>query len=467
MKTTLKKIISVSSAAIMCLGILSGCGGTKSDKVQISVGGWPSKEGQALDDKVAQKAGFEEKYPGVEVVPDTWAFDLSTFYPKANSGKLPTIYNTHYTEVEKIVSAGYAADLSGKMKKDGFDKLLNPNVEPIITRDGKIYAYPISAHVNGLAYNVSLFKKAGLMNEDGTPKQPKDWNEMIQFAKQIKEKTGAAGFMFPTANKQGGWRFTMFAWSFGAEFMKQNEDGKWIATLNTAECEEALQFIKDLKWVHNVLPGNTLIDDQEYFKLFSTGQVGMMLGADDIAANTVKYEMPLEDLGIMPIPAGPQRRVTMLGGGLYFVSDQADEDQINAGVDWMKYTGFTPEMDDAAKENREKLYNQYVGEGRLVGIRQLSPWSEESEFNRFEKEMNQKYLNANENHFKAFNESLLDLEAEGIEIQTEEPVCCQDLYSVLDNCIQEVLNNKDADVKQLLENANNDFQTNYLNNMTY
>ena len=462
-----KKLLSLSLAAVLAMGTLAGCGEKKSDKIQISVGGWPAKEGQALDDKVAQKAGYEAMYPGVEIVPDTWAFDLNTFYPKANSGKLPTVYNTHYTEVEKIVSAGYAADLTEKMKADGFENLLNPNVAPIITSDGKIYAYPISAHINGLAYNVRLFEAAGLMNEDGTPKQPKDWNEVVEFAKLIKEKTGMAGFMFPTAKNQGGWRFTMFAWSFGADFMEQDADGKWIATMNTPECEAALQFVKDLKWVHDVLPSNTLIDDQEYFKLFSTGQVGMMFGADDTPANTVKYEMPLDDLGLMPMPAGPARRVTMLGGGLFFVSDKADADQINAAVDWIKYTGFTPKMDEAAKENREKLYQQYVSEGRLVGIRQLSPWSEDSEFNQFEKEMNAKYLNANINHFKAFNDSILDLEAAGIEIQTEEPVCCQDLYTVLDNCVQEVLNNKDADVKQLLENANADFQTNYLDNMAY
>ena len=38
-----------------------------------------------------------------------------------------------------------------------------------------------------------------------------------------------------------------------------------------------------------------------------------------------------------------------------------------------------------------------------------------------------------------------------MEIQAEEPVCAQELYGILDSCIQEVLTNKDADCAALLK----------------
>ena len=94
----------------------------------------------------------------------------------------------------------------------------------------------------GIKYNTELFEQAGLMEADGTPKQPKDWYELADFAVQIKEKTGKSGFMFPTANNVGGWMFTALAWSFGTDFMEQDENGDWKATFNTPECAEALQL---------------------------------------------------------------------------------------------------------------------------------------------------------------------------------------------------------------------------------
>ena len=51
--------------------------------------------------------------------------------------------------------------------------------------------------------------------------------------------------------------------------------------------------------------------------------------------------------------------------------------------------------------------------------------------------------------------------------KAEEPICAQELYGILDNCIQEVLTNKDADCAALLEKACSDFQKNYLDNIEF
>ena len=139
------------------------------------------------------------------------------------------------------------------LKDNGIDSSkLSKKALDIASIDGKIMALPYMMYTLGLAYNTRLFNEAGLMETDGTPKQPKDWNELVEFAKKIKEKTGKAGFIIPTTDNAGGWFFTNIAWSYGTEFMKQREDGSWEATFDTPETVEALQFIKDLKWKHNV-----------------------------------------------------------------------------------------------------------------------------------------------------------------------------------------------------------------------
>ena len=50
----------------------------------------------------------------------------------------------------------------------------------------------------------------------------------------------------------------------------------------------------------------------------------------------------------------------------------------------------------------------------------------------------------------------------GVTLSPEEPVCCQQLYEVLGGVIREVLENENADIDALTEEAVNYFQTTYL-----
>ncbi len=94
----------------------------------------------------------------------------------------------------------------------------------------------------------------------------------------------------------------------------------------------------------------------------------------------------------------------------------------------------------------------------------MSVWSSAADSLKFEYDLIDKNRNVDENHVKLYNNFVENCPAE---IQPEEPVCAQELYGVLDSCIQEVLTNKEADCAALLENANSDFQQNYLDNLVY
>jgi len=91
----------------------------------------------------------------------------------------------------------------------------------------------------------------------------------------------------------------------------------------------------------------------------------------------------------------------------------------------------------------------------------MSIWSTNSESLSYEHSLIDKNANANQNHVKLYNDFVTDCPAE---IQAEVPVCAQELYGVLDGCIQEVLTNKDADCAKLIKEACADFQANYLDN---
>ena len=360
-----KKAVALMTVGALAMLIFASCG-KKTENVTdengrtiISVGSWPSKEGQEKQNMEDRKQKFETDNPEFVIQPDNWSFDLKSFYAKAAGGQLPVLFNTNFTEVSQIINAGYGADLTDELKKQGIYDKMNKDVMDVVSKDGKVYAYPFASYVLGLAYNVDLFKKAGLMNEDGTPKQPKDWNELAEFAVKIKKATGVPGFIFPTANNVGGWIFTSVAWSYGTEFMKKDGD-KWKATFDSPEAAEALQFIKDLKWKYDVLPSNTFVDYTEQFKTFGTGQGAMVIAAGDMPADVRSYEMNPDSIGMMAIPRGPKDHVTLMGGSVFAVSKGSSDKQIEGAIKWIK-TAYSPDLTEQFKENKEKDIKTRLG----------------------------------------------------------------------------------------------------------
>lgn len=461
-----KKIIVTLLAAAMATSMLASCGNKVEDDghVEISVSNWPAKEGDDLDRMNKLKADFEAEYPNITIKPDTWAFDLKTFYPKAEAGMLPDVFTTHFTEFQKLTDGDYVADLTDVMKDTGYYDNMNPRLRELVTKNGKVYALPTNAYALGVNINTKLFEQAGYMSEDGTPKQPATWFELAEMAQHIKEVTGVPGFALETSANCGGWFMTNIGWSFGVTWMEQDKDGKWKATFDTQEAVDALQFIKDLKWKYDCVPANNIIDQTEAHKLFATGQAAMILDGP-VDTRVVKYEMDPNDYGIIALPAGPEKHVSLLGGSITCIPKGASDAKIDAVFKWLSFTGTNyDEPTDAAKESSDKSYTKNVNDGVAIGIKALSPWSDESPAVKFRNSQIDKYKNINENHVKLYNEFL---KGDEVELQAEEPVCAQDLYGLLDNLIQEVYTNKDADCAALIKQANSDFQTNYLDNLDY
>lgn len=458
MKKT-KKIISMVMVLAIGGACFTGCGEkSSSEKVSISVGNWPNEQGNASSFELYKnmKDEFEEANGSIEIIPDEWGYDVQTFLPKAEGGTLPTIYTSHFTEADKIIGMGYAADVTEYIKKYGYYDKLSEFIMESISNDGKIYLIPESVYTLGLMLNLDLFEQAGLMEEDGTPKAPKTFDELIEVSRIITEKTGKAGFIFPTTENAGGWNFTALAWNFGVKFMEE-QDGKWVATFNSPECEEALQYLKDLKWKYKVLPENTLVNNTETMKAIGTGQAAMSFAHPGQARiPIVNYGLSKDSLGFAQMPAGKNMHVTLLGGAYRAISNRATPEQIDAAFKWLNFVGVSPNLNEDSKEQIKKNYENMAENNWVVGVKDLSVWTNDSEVQAYKNELIDQYCNININHVKLYNNK------EDIDYQTEEPVCAQDLYAVLDKCIQTVLTNENADCKTLLASAAEEFQKNYL-----
>ena len=461
-RTTIKKAVAVLLAAVMTTGMLTSCGekAVTDGKTTLTIGFWPTK-GEDLERMNKIKDDFEAKYPDIKINPDSSTWTLDTMYPKAEAGTLPDTFSTAFTEFQKLTDAGYVADLTDVAKSTGFYDNINPRLREMCTKDGKLYAFPSQAYAVGLLYNVSLLEEAGYMNPDGTPKQPKDWYELAEMAKHIKEVTGVPGFALETSNNCGGWFMTNIGWSFGVDWMEQDADGKWKATFDTQEAVDTLQFIKDLKWKYDCVPASNMIDQEEAIKLYATGKAAMILDGP-VEYRVAKYEMNLDDFGMMAIPAGPKAHVSLAGGAYEYAYKNTTPEQIDAIFKWFNFMGWGYEMDDDSKEIMENDYKTNAEAGVAIGVHALSPWSDDSEQVKFKNEMIEKYRNVDANHVKLYEESL---RSEEIELKSEEPVCTQDLYGLLDNLIQEVYSNENADCAALIKQANADFQKNFLDKL--
>lgn len=457
-----KKITALCMAAALTAAALSGCNSGKEEtegKTTLTLGSWPDQtQTEQLKLYNGYKDQLQKKNPDLIIKTDTTNFsDAQIFNMKAGANLIATIYTTHFTEVQKTIKNGYAGDITEVLQERGLADVINPSlIDTVKGSDGRIYAFPQNAYMMGLVINKALFRQAGLVNEDGTVMVPETYEQLAEYAATIKEKTGQAGFGICTTNNWGGWHFMDIAWSYGVEFMKQRDDGTWEATFNTPEAVDALQYIKDLKWKYDAMPYDTVIDGTDINRLLGVGQCAMAIGVPTDALIS-QYGLPVSDYAHGRLPAGPKGRYVQMGGGVYMFSPTASKDELEAAFDWLEIKGSAKtKLDDEAIANIESNYKtQLETTGVVLPLSPLFLWSDPERMEK-EKELNAKYCNVDPKDFATY------MDLNDVILKSEEPVACQELYSVLDKCIQEVITNKDADCKAIIENACKDFQVNHL-----
>lgn len=463
----MKKVVSLLLAAVMTAGMMTGCTNSSKKagndgKTTITIGGWPKEKDASLDAYEKLKDEFMKKNPDIIIKTDDWGWDPSGFMTKAAAGQLPDVYVTAYTEIQKIINTGYAMDITEYMEKYEYTKYINDNTKEVVSQDGKIYAVPENAYIMGLFININLFKKAGLMNEDGTPKIPKTWDEVGEFSQIIRNKTGVPGFILPTMTNCGGWHFMNIAWAYGVnhQFMTQKGD-KWKADFAGKEGAAALSFIQDLKFKYNALPEDALVKPDKLGKDFAADRVAMYLGtpAADVLRDLASYGMDKSNLAVASMPEGPAGKFTQLGGNIRVLKKGLSDAQVDAIFKWFDFIGMSPNITDDSKKSREEVVKANSEASQLVGVKTFSIWNQEGDVpdvQKFENELAEKYKNVDTKMFADYEDF------DEVTCLPEPPVNCQQLYNILDGCIQSVLLDKNADPSEVLKKAQNDFQINYL-----
>ena len=455
-----KRFLALTIAVLMALCVIPFAASADDAEVTIRVGGWPEEATDPVS--YAAYAGYLEKmnelYPNITFIQDSYSFDLQTYLPLAASGQLPTFYGVHFTECQKLINNGYAGDITDTMAQYGYDKFLSPDALKLVEKDGRYYGLPTAYYANGIAYNVALFEKAGLINEDGTAKIPATWEELAEFAVKIKETSGVPGFQFYSKDNMGGWMFTNLAWCFGAANLEiMAEDGTYTAAVNSEGAVAAMQYLKDLRWKYNVLPDTLIASRTEGMQWMSVDQLGMMITPPDVFGNMCRtYGIAATNLGEFSIPSGPNgAHAVLTGGSANMFNPDATPEEVDAAFKWLAVTGYTPECTDEVKTALEENVKAQLADGNVVSNLNMSVWVG-GEKREAEIAIREKYQNIDPTKMTDY------MENGSKDLHPEEPVEVQALYAMLDSVIQEVFTNENADVQALLDSVNADFQAQYL-----
>jgi multiple sugar transport system substrate-binding protein len=391
----------------------------------------------------AQAQAFMDLYPNVTIEGLELEYDPAAYVALAAGGQLPTLFLTFFTEPSKFIEPGVVADLTPYFEAAGVADVFNPAILDITSRDGAVYGIPQNAYALGLAYNIEMLEAAGY------DAPPATWEELREMAIALTNRDeNVAGFAFINDGSGAtGWHFTNIAYGFGAtreDIIAANEDGTFTATYGEGATVDALNYIRDLRWEADVLPGATL-DWGSLSEALVSERIAMAIYAGD-QFNYVYFQFPDADLskfGYAPTPAGPEGHITLTGGNLWMVAGNATADQAEAATYFQLWRQFDPEQAQIAIEST----NEAIG----MPILPLYVGDYEAAWTAFR----EPYTILPVENYTAFNDAVTSGE---VVLQPEPVTAIQDYYSEVGIVVSEVLSDESVDPATRLAESAEEFQ---------
>jgi multiple sugar transport system substrate-binding protein len=221
----------------------------------------------------------------------------------------------------------------GMTAKNFWPKALNSNLWK-----GQTYGLPTNNETMAFIYNKTTFEKAGLDPD----KPPATWQEVAEFSKQIKAKTGSNGFGMVARLNHGNtpFRFMPVMWAYGGSVMDETEDNPKFeeVRINSPETRAALQLYYDMYVTDQSVPLSSLDNSQtETRELFLARQVAMMIShPSEFAVLTEADPTMATEVSYVQYPAGPKRRAAVFGGSNIHIFKNIAEADVKAALEYTK-----------------------------------------------------------------------------------------------------------------------------------
>ena len=440
---------ALSLLLVAGLGLVAAsCGSTDSDeptgqgsgsadgKVTITVGCQPPKsnpkERAGWDEDVAE---FQKLHSNITIESkDAFpCINPDTFQAKLAGGSQEDVFYVYYTDVQKIIKAKQAADISEYVGTVKALTDVRADVQGVFKDGDKMYGLPRNNYNMGLVYNRKLFTQAGL-NPDAPPTT---WAEVQEAAKKIAALgAGYVGFGEYSAGNTGGWHFAASLYARGGSMV--GDDGK-TAAFNSDEGKAVLENLKQMRWNDNSMGSKQLLQWEDLMRMMGGGKLGMMIGAPDVVQSVNNdFQGKFEDYGVTAVPES-DGKASLSGGDGYMFNPKASPEKIKAGLLWLEFHELTP-------GKGQFNYARAKTQGRPVGLPIPDLYGDTAPGKEIVA-LRKQYATVPVDHFTPY------VTAQTSITNKLEPPKAQELYAVLDVAMSAVLTRKDADIDKLLSDA--------------
>lgn len=334
--------ILISATLFVTSGLLSGCGtdGANTGDSEVSkVTVW-SSDGSAkstweeLVNKFNETTGKEK---GIQIDWVTYnGSELGTVVDVAHkNGQLPELCNLTDNQAKEYIASGDAISIEdiegGKEYVEEYDPVKIPGANYV---NGKVYTLPTKINTTGLIYNKDLFKKAGIVDENGEAKPPTTLAELREDAKKITDAAkGIYGYSLPIKGGLGYIIDSPLSRAYG-----MNEYNYDDLTVSTNAMKKKVEFLMTLKEDGSLFPGAESLDNDTSRAYFAEGIIGMMGGVDwDVGVLSTQFVAKC-DWDVVPYPT---------------------EDGSESYPSWVQYSGGINITKNAKNVPDEKILEVY------------------------------------------------------------------------------------------------------------
>lgn len=303
-----KKLAVLGMALVMAASLFTGCGSSdkSSDgKIQISWMASTQPQEKAIYDKIIKK--FEAKHPNIKIKFIT--ADANSYNQKltaaASSNTLPDVYYVGSGDVRKWADNNQLLNIQKYVDKNKLDDMWSSALDSYRYNGkeigkGDLYALPRSTGPFLLAYNKTMFQKAGIPLPDSN--KPYTWEEFVQVAQKLTKDTNGDGKLdqFGTG-LNASFSLQSFVWSNGGDWLDSTHKK---VTVDDPKFIKALQFFVDMQNKYKITPSIAESQSLDGYQRWLKGQMAFYACATwDIS--TFNKSLPF-DYGLMTPPVSSE-----------------------------------------------------------------------------------------------------------------------------------------------------------------
>ena len=450
MKATLKAMTLVVVATGLFVAVGAASMATAASKVTISVAalrpGSSDAAQKQFNDNVAL---FEKQNPNINVKAVDYAWNGATFAAQLAGGTLPTVFTVPFTDARTLGEHHQVADITAGVKKWPYFAKFQPTIiAEATTSKGRIIGVPYAAYAQALHYNRQLFEQAGL----DPNKPPTTWAQLRQDAKQIADKTGQTGYAEMGLNDNtAGWILTTVTYTLGGR-METGRGTSAVATVNNPYTVDALSILHNMRWVDNSMGSTFDYTWPTINQAFAAGKIGMFINGSDIYTFLVQSaNLNPAIYGIAPLPlAAKNKNAGVMGGGsIAVVRPDTKGAKLDAALKWIDFFYMEKLVKKSAALRDARIL---VANKQPVGVPSFPIFNKKQydQANTWIKP----YVNVPLNQMSPFLNGIFKQN-----LYPEPAASTQTLYHALDPVVQAVFTDKNANIRNLLDQANSVAQT--------